>query len=57
MTLTDIKEFLRENNRVSLGEIAGHFSADKGQIESMLDHWVRKGRLPKIGRASCRERV
>lgn len=47
MTLTDLKGFLTERNRVSVGEIAGHFNTDKGTVESMLYHWVRKGKVEK----------
>ena len=47
MTLTDLRGFLRERNRVSLGEVAGHFNTDKGIAESMLEHWVRNGCVDK----------
>ncbi len=47
MTLTDLRGFLRERNRVSLGEVAGHFNTDQGTAESMLEHWVRKGSVEK----------
>ncbi|MBV5320012.1 MAG: FeoC-like transcriptional regulator [Chlorobium phaeobacteroides] len=45
MTLTDLKGFIQERRRVSLSEIAGYFKADMAMIESMLDHWIRKGRV------------
>ncbi|NQU46804.1 MAG: FeoC-like transcriptional regulator [Chlorobium sp.] len=45
MTLTNIKQYLSLKGSASLSELARHFNADSSLIESMLDHWILKGRV------------
>jgi len=45
MSLTDIREYLQQERTASLKEIATHFKADASLVESMLDHWILKGRV------------
>jgi len=53
MTLTDIKQYLSLNGSASLPELARHFNADSALIESMLDLWIRKGRVVLRHSKSC----
>jgi len=45
MSLTDIRDYLREEGGASLVEIARHFKAEPTLVESMLDRWILKGRV------------
>ncbi|ACF11832.1 conserved hypothetical protein [Chlorobaculum parvum NCIB 8327] len=45
MSLTDIRDYLRQEQSASLKQIANHFKADSSLVESMLDHWILKGRV------------
>lgn len=45
MTLTDIRDYLRNERSASLKQIASHFKADTSMVESMLDQLILKGRV------------
>ncbi|HHE32281.1 MAG TPA: hypothetical protein ENL07_06555 [Chlorobaculum parvum] len=45
MSLTDIRDYLRQERSASLKEISSHFKADSSLVEPMLDHWILKGRV------------
>jgi len=45
MSLTDIRDYLRQEHSASLKEISSHFKADSSLVESMLDHWILRGRV------------
>ena len=45
MSLTDIRDYLRQERSASLKEISRHFKADSSLVESMLDQWILKGRV------------
>ena len=58
MSITDIRDYLRQERSASLKEISSHFKADSSLVESMLDHWILKGRVvarhsDAIGAACC----
>lgn len=53
MTLTDIKNYLMLNGSATLAELALNFDADRSQVESMLEHWARKGRVVAVHPKSC----
>jgi hypothetical protein len=48
MTLTDLKEYVRERGIVSLHEMSLHFSSDASAISAMMENWIRKGKVEKI---------
>lgn len=45
MSLTDIRDYLRQARSASLKQISSHFRADSSLVESMLDQWILKGRV------------
>jgi hypothetical protein len=45
MSLIDIRDYLRQERSASLKEISSHFKAESSLVESMLDHWILKGRV------------
>ena len=58
MSLTDIRDYLRSERSASLRQISSHFKADPALVESMLDHWILKGRVvarqhDALGSACC----
>jgi hypothetical protein len=50
--LIDIKSYLAGRGPASLSEIAVSLSADPEAIRPMLDHWMRKGRIRRLGTAA-----
>lgn len=50
--LIDIKSYLAGRGPTSLSEIAVSLSADPEAIRPMLDHWIRKGRIRRVGTAA-----
>lgn len=56
MILSDIKNYMMTNKRVTLGDLALHFDTDLDAMRGMLDQWIRKGKLLKTDlKASCRK--
>lgn len=58
MTVSDIRWFLREMGPASISDIARHFGADPHTAETMIDEWIRKGKVEKrvadsFSRACC----
>ena len=43
--LLEIKRYLEVNRRASLAGLATRFDVDPRAMQSMLDRWVRKGRV------------
>jgi putative ferrous iron transport protein C len=50
--LMDIKSYLAGRGPASLSEIAGSLSADPDAIRPMLDHWIRKKKIRRVGTAA-----
>ena len=54
MILTDIRRYLEQRGKASLGDIARHLDADPEAVRGMLEHWMRKGRvLRHLAGAAC----
>ncbi len=52
--LSEIKKYLMNHKRVTLGDLALHFDTDAGTMRDMLGQWIRKGKAVKSDlRASC----
>ena len=45
MILSDIKKYLMEHKRATLGDLALHFDTDPQAMRGMLEQWMRKGRV------------
>jgi hypothetical protein len=45
MILSEIRDYVRERGQVSLRDIALHFDSDPAAVRSMLERWIRKGKV------------
>jgi hypothetical protein len=50
--LMNIKSYLAGRGPASLSEIAGSLLADPDAIRPMLNHWMRKGKIRRVGTAA-----
>lgn len=55
MILSELKDYIHEQGRVSLKDLVLHFNIDPDALRGMLQKWVKKGRikLEMAGGASC----
>ena len=54
MILSEVREYVRRRGQASLKDIALHFDSDPEALRSILDHWVRKGRIARrTASSSC----
>ncbi|MCL2871885.1 MAG: FeoC-like transcriptional regulator [Betaproteobacteria bacterium] len=53
MILMKLRDYLKEKRAVSLSDAARHFDIPESAIQSMLEHWVRKGCATVDVGASC----
>ncbi|HSO43823.1 MAG TPA: FeoC-like transcriptional regulator [Rhodospirillales bacterium] len=51
--LTTLKGYLVTHRVASLGELARHLRADPDAVRGMLDLWIRKGKVRRMGGARC----
>ncbi|MCP5365609.1 MAG: FeoC-like transcriptional regulator [Hyphomicrobiales bacterium] len=47
MVLREVKLYLIKHRRASLTDLCNHFGAEPSAMETMLMHWVGKGRVRK----------
>jgi DeoR/GlpR family transcriptional regulator of sugar metabolism len=48
MILRNIRDYLRQHQRVALRDMALHFNMDENALRGMLTQWERKGKLRKL---------
>ncbi|MGR8979589.1 MAG: FeoC-like transcriptional regulator [Gammaproteobacteria bacterium] len=48
MILSDVRNYLIDQRRVALIDLANHFGVDADALRGMLDKWIRKGSLRKL---------
>lgn len=54
MTLTGVRDYMRERGNASLEEVALHFDASRDAARGALDLWMKKGKVrPLPAGASC----
>jgi hypothetical protein len=54
MTLTGVRDYLKERGNASLAEVAMHFDASEEAARGALDLWMKKGKVrPLPAGASC----
>lgn len=46
--LMQIKQLLIERSPISLTDLSRHFHVSEGVMESMLEQWIKKGRVIRI---------
>ncbi len=47
MILSDLKNYIQEQKRVSLIDLTNHFHIDADALRAMLGKWVSKGKVKK----------
>lgn len=54
MVLSELRNYLQENRRVLLVDLANRFDMDPDALRGMLQKWVNKGKLRKVsGDTGC----
>lgn len=53
MILSEMKSYLIERRRAPIGDLAARFGVETDALRSMLDVWVRKGRLRRVDGGAC----
>jgi putative ferrous iron transport protein C len=52
--LSEIKQYLIEHKRATLGDLAIHFDIEPEAMRGMMQQWIRKGRVLKSDvQANC----
>jgi len=47
MILSQLRDYLRQHQQATLGDIARHFDSDPLAVRGMLELWVRKGKVQR----------
>lgn len=45
MILSELRNYLKENKRVTLNEVVIHFDVDADALRGMIERWIRKGKV------------
>ncbi|MGH8550531.1 MAG: FeoC-like transcriptional regulator [Methylococcales bacterium] len=54
MVLSELRNYLQENRRVLLADLANRFNMDADALRGMLQKWVTKGKVRKLsGDTDC----
>ena len=53
MILSEVKQYIRQRQRVSLTDIANHFDVEADALRGMLDFWINKGKIQQSVSPSC----
>lgn len=54
MILSDLRDYIKQRQQVSLADIVNHFDTDEQAARLMLDIWINKGKIHrKRATASC----
>lgn len=55
MILSELRDYIQAQSRVSLKDLSLHFNVDPHALRGMLQKWISKGRVRKemAGGASC----
>ena len=51
--LSELKEYLKLNEQVSLRDVAVHFNLSETAAQAMLEHWERKGKVGRLESSHC----
>jgi putative ferrous iron transport protein C len=55
MSLSDLKAYLKEHGQATLTDLAHHFRREPELIKTMLEHWIRKGKVEHLKRETCQK--
>lgn len=45
MILSELRDYLQQNRRVSLNDLVLHFDVDADALRGMLSRWISKGKV------------
>lgn len=48
MILADLRDYLKQRQRVTLNDLVIHFGMDAEALRGMLGKWISKGKVKKI---------
>ncbi|MFA6053573.1 MAG: FeoC-like transcriptional regulator [Methylobacter sp.] len=48
MILSDLRDYLIQQRRVTLSDLAVHFNMDADALRGMLGKWISKGKVRKL---------
>ncbi len=48
MILSDLRDYLIQQRRVALSDLAVHFNMDADALRGMLGKWISKGKVRKL---------
>jgi hypothetical protein len=46
--LSDLRDYLKQHQRVALSDLMLHFHIEADALRGMLEKWIRKGKVKKI---------
>ncbi|AKH20145.1 FeoC-like transcriptional regulator [Sedimenticola thiotaurini] len=52
MILSELRDYLKTNQRAALIDLSHRFDADPDALRGMLDKWVAKGKVEKLPQGS-----
>lgn len=50
MILSDLRQYLKQRQRVALKDLCNHFQIDADALRGMLTVWINKGKVRKLPR-------
>ena len=54
MILSELRYYLREEQRVTLHDLVVHFNTDADALRGMLETWIKKGKVKRLSpNANC----
>lgn len=51
--LSQLRDYLSTRKRAAIGDLAVRFDADPDAVRGMLDTWMRKGKVRRVGPAAA----
>lgn len=48
MILSELRQYLQQNKRASLTDMAAHFDTNPDALRGMLGKWISKGKMVKM---------
>lgn len=52
MILSELRDYIRQQHRVSLKDLAMHFNVEADAMRGMLTKWINKGSVRKLSQES-----
>jgi hypothetical protein len=55
MSLSDLKVYLKGHGQATLTDLVYHFRCEPELIKTMLEHWIRKGKIEHVKLEACKK--